>query len=117
MVLKKDRIKSILLFYCLYIIFVIRFVESKQTYFRSKLNMKRRNYPLWMLKLLYSRFFGPMLCLKCFTSKNWKDLGIDLDGNIILAVRRFSKRNDKIAINVINNGGYFTILEKGSFYV
>ena len=79
--------------------------------------MKRRNYPLWMLKLLYSRFFGPMLCLKCFTSKNWKDLGIDLDGNIILAVRRFSKRNDKIAINVINNGGYFTILEKGAFYV
>lgn len=79
--------------------------------------MKRRNYPLWMLKLLYSRFFGPMFCFKYVTSKNWKELGIDLDGDIILATRRFSKRNDKIAINVINNGGYFAIIEKGAFYV
>ena len=79
--------------------------------------MKRRNYPLWMLKLLYSRFFGPMFYLKSFTNKNWKELGIDLDGDIILATRRFSKRNDKIVINVINNGDYFTILEKGTFYV
>lgn len=79
--------------------------------------MKQRKYPLWMLKFLYSRFFGPMFYLKCFTSKNWKELGIDLDGDIISATRRFSKRNDKIAINVINDGGYFTMLEKGAFYV
>lgn len=79
--------------------------------------MNRRNYPLWVLKLLYSRFFGPMFYDKCVTSKNLKELGIDLDGDIILAVRRFSKRNDKIAINVINNDGYFIILEKGTFYV
>lgn len=79
--------------------------------------MKQLKYPLWILKLLYSRFFGPMYCFKCVTSKNLKELGIDLDGDIILATRRFSKRNDKIAINVINNGGYFTIIEKGAFYV
>lgn len=79
--------------------------------------MNRRNYPLWVLKLLYSRFFGPMFYDKCVTSKNLKELGIDLDGDIVLAIRRFSKRIDKIAINVINNGGYFTIIEKGAFYV
>lgn len=78
---------------------------------------KQRNYPLWMLKLLYSQFFRPMLDFKRVTSKNWKELGIDLDGDIILATRRFSKRNDKIVINVINNGGYFTIFEKGTFCV
>lgn len=79
--------------------------------------MNRRNYPLWVLKLLYSRFFGPMFYLKCATNKNWKELSNDLDGDIILAIRRFSKRIDKIAINVINNSGYFTIIEKGAFYV
>lgn len=79
--------------------------------------MKRRKYPLWILKLLYSRFFGPMFDFKCVTSENWKELGIDLDGDIILATRRFSKRNDKIVINVIDNDGYFVILEKGTFYV
>lgn len=77
---------------------------------------KQRNYPLWMLKLLYSQF-RPMLDFKRVTSKNWKELGIDLDGDIILATRRFSKRNDKIIINVIDNGGYFTIFEKGAFCV
>lgn len=77
---------------------------------------KQRNYPLWMLKLLYSQF-EPMLDFKRVTSKNWKELGIDLDGDIILATRRFSKRNDKIVINVIDNGGYFTIFEKGAFCV
>lgn len=79
---------------------------------------KQRKYPLWMLKLFYSRFTNPMFDLKRFTSKNWKDLVlvIDLDGDVILARRRFSKRNDKITIIVINDGCYFIILEKGVFY-
>ena len=34
--------------------------------------MKLRKYPLWLLKLLYSRFINPMFYEKCVVSKNWK---------------------------------------------
>ena len=75
--------------------------------------MKRRKYPLWLLKLLYSRFINPMFYEKHIISKNWKKLYIDLDGDVLLAIRRFSKQIDKIGINVIIDNGYFTIIEKG----
>lgn len=77
--------------------------------------MKRRKYPLWLLKLLYSRFINPMFYEKRVVSKNWKKLYIDLDGDVLLAIRRFSKQIDKIGINVIIDNGYFIIIEKGAF--
>jgi len=72
--------------------------------------MKQKKYPLWMLKLCYSKFFSmcPIGGLMEPVA-DWKELGIDLDGDVIMAKRRFSKCIDKIVIDVIKSKTFITI--------
>lgn len=72
--------------------------------------MKQKRYPLWMLKLRYSKFFSlfPIGGLMEPVA-DWKELGIDLDGDVIMAKRRFSKRIDRIVIDVIKSKTFIII--------
>lgn len=74
----------------------------------------KKCYPLWLLNLLYSRFFDliPIGGLNEPVG-DWKELGIISDGIIINAKRRFSNCIDKIAIYVIKHK-MFIIINKFS---
>lgn len=76
--------------------------------------MKQKKYPLWMLKLRYSKFFSlfPIGGLMEPVA-DWKELGIDLDGDVIIAKRRFSKHVDTIGIDIINSKSFTIFGKKG----